>query len=52
MSRVLLAAIARDLLLDALHRSESQPFVVFGTMDSNKLTGLESGATVYFYECD
>ncbi len=52
MSRVLLAAIANDLLRDALHRSIRHPFVVFGTMDGRRLENLESGTPIYFYECD
>lgn len=52
MAGVLLAAIANDLLLDALHRAAEQPLAVFGTMDGKTLGGLAEGASVYFYECD
>ncbi|HHW43303.1 MAG TPA: hypothetical protein GXX25_05745 [Desulfotomaculum sp.] len=52
MGDVLLAAIDRNLLLEALRRAAEHPFVVFGTMDGQTLAALQAGAKVYFYECD
>ncbi|WP_161486015.1 hypothetical protein [Desulfotomaculum copahuensis] len=52
MAGVLLAAVANDLLLDALRRAAEQPLVVFGTMDGKTLGSMSGGEGVYFYECD
>ena len=49
---VLLAAIGRDLLLDALCRMKEHPFVVFGVMDGKNFAALPAGTEVYCYECD
>lgn len=56
MPKILLAAIGHNRLVESLSMAKERPFVVFGTLDRDKIErdGLAkaSGLPVYFYECD